>query len=84
MLDDPDYFTADNKKYSLIIYDRPESNNQPDRLHPSDIFIALDFYNKETNTIKGCFVIRMAKPVYRVVGSVTHQGKRSRVRHPTW
>ena len=71
---------ADNKKYSLIIYDRPESmNHQPDRLHPPDIFIALDFYNKETNTIKGCFVIRMAKPLYRVVGILTDLGKRPRV-----
>lgn len=70
---------ADGKKYSLIIYDKPQVTHQPDRLHPPDIFIALDFYNKETNTIKGCFVIRMAKPIYRVVIWWTQSGKRSGV-----
>lgn len=55
---------ANSKKYSLLSYDRP---NQP--------YIVLDLYNKEANTLRGCFVIKRSKDNLKIVGSFSPQGR---------
>lgn len=49
---------ANQQRYSLLSYDRPP---QP--------YIVLDLYNKEANTLRGCFVIKRAKDNLKIVGS---------------
>jgi len=51
----PEYFMANQQRYSLLTYDRPP---QP--------YIVLDLYNKEANTLRGCFVIKRAKDNLRI------------------
>ena len=51
-----DYFMASGKKYSLLSYDK-----QPPP------FIVFDLYNKELNTLRGCFVIKKTRNYLKIV-----------------
>ena len=53
----PEYFYANGKKYSLLSYEKP----QPP-------YIVFDLFNKDANTLRGCFVIKRSKQLLRVVG----------------
>lgn len=43
----PEFFMCNNKRYDLLVMQRP--------IVP---FIAIDLFNKEENTIRGCFVVK--------------------------
>lgn len=51
-----EYFMASGKKYSLLSYDK-----QPPP------FIVFDLYNKELNTLRGCFVIKKTRNYLKIV-----------------
>ena len=48
---------ANGKKYSLLSYDKP-----------ANPYRVLDLFNKEANTLRGCFVIKKAKDNLKIVG----------------
>ena len=51
-----EYFMASGKKYSLLSYEK-----QPPP------FIVFDLYNKELNTLRGCFVIKKTRNYLKIV-----------------
>ena len=52
----PEYFMASGKKYSLLTYEKP-----------APPYIVFDLYNKEANTLRGCFVIKKGKSHMKIV-----------------
>jgi hypothetical protein len=65
----PEYFHANGKKYSLLSYEKP-----------APPFIVFDLFNKDANTLRGCFVIkRPNRPMLRIVTRNLTKGKRSGV-----
>lgn len=47
---------ANQQRYSLLTYDKPPMP-----------YIVLDLYNKEANSLRGCFVIKRAKDNLKIV-----------------
>lgn len=64
---------ASGKKYSLLSYEK-----QPPP------FIVFDLYNKELNTLRGCFVIKKTRNYLKIVRARLTAGPRPRMRHPAF
>ena len=47
----PEFFECNGKKYNLLSYEKPVSG----------AYLVIDLFNKEKNTIRGCFVIQKSE-----------------------